>query len=181
MADGGEENPLELEHMMGYNGDLPNSVQLHPIDHSTMISFTGCLLIISKVDDPHQQEFLRGHNEAITCLAVSPTGNMLASGQASTTRVPNSEAMVIVWDFATRLPVYRLMELHDGIKFSRNSVRQLAFSPDEKMLAGCDDQPGTPKICVWYTATAQLAVSVKRSTEPTFLEWGDGAPLLRHE
>ena len=121
---------------MGFNGDCKGSVQFHPQDPMVMISYTGCLLVVSRVDDPHQQEFLRGHNEAITCLAISPTGNLIASGQTSTTRVPNSEATVIVWDYATRQPVYRLMELHDGIQFSRNRVQQLAFSPDEAFLAG---------------------------------------------
>ena len=72
---------------MGFNGDCKGSVQFHPQDPMVMISYTGCLLVVSRVDDPHQQEFLRGHNEAITCLAISPTGNLIATGQTSTTRV----------------------------------------------------------------------------------------------
>jgi hypothetical protein len=121
-------DPLELEHMMGFDGSCGGSVQYHPTDASVMISFTGCLIVISDVKDPHQQEFLRGHNEAITCMAISPSGALIASGQTSTTRVPNSEAMVIVLDYASRQPLYRLMELHDGIAFSRNRVRVLAFA-----------------------------------------------------
>ena len=155
------DDPLELEHMMGFNGDCKGSVQFHPIDGHIMISYTGCLLVISDVNDPHQQKFLRGHNEAITCLAISPSGNMIASGQTSSTRVPNSEAMVIVWDYPTQQPVYRLMELHDGIAFSRNRVVALAFSPDDMFLAGSDDQPGGGKLCVWHTNTGQLATITK--------------------
>ena len=56
------------------------SVQYHPTDASVMISFTGCLIVISDVKDPHQQEFLRGHNEAITCMAISPSGALIAFG-----------------------------------------------------------------------------------------------------
>ena len=139
-----------------------------------MISYTGCLLVISDVNDPHEQEFLRGHNEAISCLAISSSGAMIASGQTSTTRVPNSEAMVIVWDYRTRLPVYRLMELHVGIQFSRNSVQQLAFSPDDRFLAGSDDQPGGAKFCVWHTDTGQLATMSKvGQRELAFLTWGE--------
>lgn len=167
------EDPLVLEHMMGFNGHCKGSVQFHPVDKTVMISYTGCLLVIADVANPHEQEFLRGHNEAITCLAISPSGNLIASGQASTTRVPNSEATVIVWDYKLRQPHFRLMELHDGIQFSRNSVRQLAFSPDEQFLAGSDDQNGGAKFCVWHTATAQLA-AIKKTTEPlAFLAWGD--------
>lgn len=180
MAQPEEEDPLELEHMMGFNGDCKGSVQFHPRDPNVMISYTGCLLVVSRVDDPHQQEFLRGHNEAITCLAISPTGNLIASGQASTTRVPNSEATVIVWDYATRQPVYRLMELHDGIQFSRNRVQQLAFSPDEAFLAGSDDQPGGAKLCIWHTNTAQLATIKKTDQrELAFLAWGEVIPSKR--
>ena len=180
MADYGEppqynddpaDDPLALEHMMGYNGDCKGSVQFHPVDANVFVSYTGCLLVIADVSNPHEQEFLRGHNEAITCLAISPSGNLIASGQTSTTRVPNSEATVIVWDYKTRQPVFRLMELHDGIQFSRNSVMQLAFSPDEKFLAGSDDQASGPKMCIWSTATAQLAAIKKNSDPLAFLTW----------
>ena len=166
-------DPLALEHMLGHNGDCKGSVQFHPRDKNIMISYTGCLVVIADVTNPHEQEFLRGHNEAITCLAISPQGNLIASGQTSTTRVPNSEATVIVWDYATRQPVFRLMELHDGIQFSRNSVQQLAFSPDEKFLAGSDDQHNGPKMCVWHTGTAQLATMKKSSDPISFIAWGE--------
>ena len=102
MAD--DDNPLELEHMMGFAGDGNGSVQFHPTEPDIMVSYTGRNVIISNTKDPHQQEFLRGHNEVITALALSPMGNMIASGQQSSTRVPNSEAMVIVWDYKTRQP-----------------------------------------------------------------------------
>jgi len=175
-----ELDPLVLEHMMGFNGDGKGSVQFHPVDKTVMISYTGCLLVIADVTSPHEQEFLRGHNEAITCLAISPTGNLIATGQTSTTRVPNSEATVIVWDYATRQPVYRLMELHDGIQFSRNRVQQLAFSPDEAFLAGTDDQPGGAKLCIWHTNTAQLATIKKTDQrELAFLSWGEVIPSKR--
>jgi len=159
---------------MGFNGEQPGSVQFHPVHTDVMISYTSCLVVVSNVNDPHQQEFLRGHNEAITCLAISPSGNLIASGQASTTRVPNSEAMVIVWDFATRMPLFKMLELHDGIQFSRNVVKQLAFSPDDCFLAGSDDQPGGAKLCVWDTSTAQLALIQKtKERELAFITWGD--------
>ena len=128
-------DPLELEHMLGFNGENQGSVLFHPAQPDMMISYHGCLVLIANIKDPHQQEFLRGHSEEITAMAVSPSGAFIASGQVSSTRVPNSEAMVIVWDYMTRQPLYRLMELHDGIAFSRNRVRQLAFSPDDLYIS----------------------------------------------
>ena len=43
----------------------------------------------------------------------------------------------------------RLIELNDGIAFSRNCVTQLAFSADDRFLAGTDDQAGSTKLAVW--------------------------------
>ena len=67
MADYGEppqynddpaDDPLALEHMMGYNGDCKGSVQFHPVDANVFVSYTGCLLVIADVSNPHEQEFL---------------------------------------------------------------------------------------------------------------------------
>ena len=148
-----DNDPLVLEHMIGFNGDCKGSVQYHPRHPTIMVSYTGCLLVIADVTNPHEQEFLRGHNEAITCLAISPSGALIASGQTSTTRVPNSEATVIVWDFETRKPIFRLMELHDGIQFSRNSVQQLSFSPDEKFHTPDIERSPAPPY-TWLAAAA---------------------------
>lgn len=169
-----EDSPLELEHMLGFAEGGKGSVQFHPSDAHVMISFTGRLVLISSIRDAHEQEFLRGHNEEITCLAVSPMGTMIASGQLSTTRVPSSEAMVIVWDYKTRTPIYRLIELHDGTAFTRNRVTQLAFSPDELFLAGSEDNPKGAKLCVWQCQTGQLSSLAKIGQKGChFLAWGD--------
>jgi WD40 repeat protein len=98
----GAADPLELEHMIGFAASHDNAVQFHPKLPDTFVCYTGCLILIGCTTDPHQQEFLRGHDEEITCLAISPSGNLVASGQASKTRSPSSEAYVIVWDFGTR-------------------------------------------------------------------------------
>ena len=131
-----EENPLELEHMMGIAGDGKNSVQFHPTEPNVMVSYTGRHVIISNTKDPHQQEFLRGHNEEITMLALSPMGNMIASGQGSSTRVPNSEAMVIVWDYKTRMPGTLGMP-SQGLPPSLRLTRSLATSSQCTDLWSC--------------------------------------------
>jgi cilia- and flagella-associated protein 52 len=158
MADGqGTADPLELEHMIGYTGEGAQSIQYHPTERDTLVGYIGRLVLIANVHDKHQQEFLHGHNEEVTSLAVSPSGNLIASGQGSSRCVPNSEAMVIVWDWKTRQSIYRLIELNDGIAFSRNSVTHLAFSGDDRFLAGTDDQPGNTKLAVWDMESGQVA------------------------
>ena len=158
MADGqGTADPLELEHMIGYTGQGAQSIQYHPTERDTLVGYIGRLVLIANVHDKHQQEFLHGHNEEVTSLAISPSGNLIASGQGSSRCVPNSEAMVIVWDWKTRQSIYRLIELNDGIAFSRNSVTHLAFSSDDRFLSGTDDQPGNTKLAVWDMESGQVA------------------------
>ncbi|KAL1504617.1 hypothetical protein AB1Y20_008400 [Prymnesium parvum] len=174
MAEG---SPLELEHMMGFAAAGTGSVHFHPTEPDVMVSYTGRLVVLSNIHDAHQQEFLKGHNEEITCLALSPMGTMIASGQVSTTRVPRSEAMVLVWDYKTRMPLYRLVELNDGITFTRNKVTQLSFSPDELFLAGSDDNPRGAKLCVWQCQTGQLSALAKTGQKAcAFLAWGEVVP-----
>ena len=172
MADGqGTADPLELEHMIGYTGVGAQSIQYHPAERDTLVGYIGRLVLIANVHDKHQQEFLHGHNEEVTALAISPSGNLIASGQGSSRCVPNSEAMVIVWDWKTRQSIYRLIELNDGIAFSRNCVTHLAFSGDDRFLAGTDDQPGNTKLAVWDMESGQVANLAKRPPL-TFLIWG---------
>jgi len=172
MADGqGAADPLELEHMIGYTGVGAQSIQYHPAERDTLVGYIGRLVLIANVHDKHQQEFLHGHNEEVTALAISPSGNLIASGQGSSRCVPNSEAMVIVWDWKTRQSIYRLIELNDGIAFSRNCVTHLAFSGDDRFLAGTDDQPGNTKLAVWDMESGQVANLAKRPPL-TFLIWG---------
>ena len=166
-----EADPLELEHMIGYTGEGAQSMQFHPKEKDTLVGYIGRLVLIANVHDKHQQEFLHGHNEEVTSLCLSPSGNLIASGQGSSRCVPNSEAMVIVWDWKTRQSIYRLIDLNDGIAFSRNSVTQLAFSADDRFLAGSDDQPGATKLAVWDMESGQVANLTKRPLL-TFLVWG---------
>ena len=51
------QDPLELEHMIGFAAgqDDDSSVQFHPTEPATFVSYTGCLIIIGSVSDPHAQ------------------------------------------------------------------------------------------------------------------------------
>ena len=79
-----------------------------------------------------RQEFVSGHSNNVSCLACSPSGVYLASGQVTHM---GFKADVIVWLFADRA-LYCRLTLH------KVKVQAVAFSPNDKFLAtlgGQDD------------------------------------------
>ena len=69
---------LLLDHAMGYNGSTPKSTLLHP-NLKNYIYIAGSVIIIAELNDPDYQRFLRGHDEEVTCVALSNNGQLLAS------------------------------------------------------------------------------------------------------
>lgn len=92
---------LEMEHAIGYSGKVQFNHQNLQIAKSVLllpngyeyICIAGASLIITDIRDSHKQSFLQGHDDQITCLAVSNQGDLIASGQ----RGDNSD--VIIWDY----------------------------------------------------------------------------------
>ena len=78
----------------------------------------GASIIVGDLTDPHNQFFLRGHDDQITCIAISNNGALIASGQ----RGDNSD--ILIWDYETKKAIFRLSE-HD------NGVQCLEFSHDD--------------------------------------------------
>ena len=79
-------------------------------------------VVINNFSDPHNQCFLRGHKQLISCMDMSETGTLVASGEQGT------ESDVIVWDYETKELKYRFEEHLNGI----DAVR---FSKDEVSVA----------------------------------------------
>ena len=73
------EGIMELEHAMGYSGRIVRSVYIHPSGKEFACISGGCI-VISDMNDPHQQSFLREHDDQITCFAISHDGTLIASG-----------------------------------------------------------------------------------------------------
>ena len=114
---------LELEHMIGFSGASRAPLHVHP-NGSDVIYTQGGSVIIADLRDPHKQCFLRGHDNAVTCLALSSSGKYIVSGQVG------DNADVIVWDFATQAVKYRFQE-HD------HGVETVALSADEVPCCCC--------------------------------------------
>eukprot|EP01083_Nonionella_stella_P226586 804550_1 len=111
---------IELEHAIG-GGTSTHSLQLHP-NGKEFIAVSGACIVVSDLTDPHKQLFLRGHDDFITCVDISKSGKMIASGQIG----DNSD--IIIWNFEEKSILFRLAEHEFGIEC-------LSFSSDERFLA----------------------------------------------
>ena len=119
--------------------------------------------VVGDLNDPHQQEFLRGHDMEITGLAVAPSGQYLASGQLGTTHQKGYGAPVIVWDLPSRRPLLTLQGHTQGVDLLR-------FSPDERFLVACGRDC---LLHIWDVATGEVVLG-KRFPKPVALcVWGD--------
>jgi hypothetical protein len=61
---------VELDHSIGFSGNVVNSVFLHP-NTKDYVLIAGCSIVIGDLSDPHNQNFLTAHDDQITCLAIA--------------------------------------------------------------------------------------------------------------
>ncbi len=149
---------LELEHGMGYNGSIPNSLLLHPNLVEYVYIAGGCI-IIAEMNDPNQQTLLRGHDDEVTCIALSPNGKLLASGQKGT----NSD--IFVWDYHARKKMFTISE-HDY------AVTILKFSLDNKLLYSCGNLQDK-RIFIWDMSNGYIVSNYQLYPSPTnCVAWG---------
>ncbi|GBG63598.1 hypothetical protein CBR_g38664 [Chara braunii] len=103
--------------------------------------------------------FLRGHDEDVTCLAMSSNGDLIASGQNG------RNADVIVWSFAKRDLLFRMSE-HDF------GVVCVEFSHDDRLLCSIGP-PRSQKIIIWdMSSGCQVAHRTADGTPIAAMAWG---------
>lgn len=72
-----ENNCLELDHIIGYNGRYFKTAQFHPKNPDILVYCIGGLVVIEDVNDRHKQDFLRGHDMNVTAIAISSSGFLI--------------------------------------------------------------------------------------------------------
>ena len=84
----------------------------------------GSLASIENLSDPQSQRILRGHDNEVSAMAVTPSGKYIATGQMGTKNFKGSAAPVFLWEVASsrRLLVLRGLTVRVNI---------LAFSTGE--------------------------------------------------
>ncbi|KAK3267174.1 hypothetical protein CYMTET_24255 [Cymbomonas tetramitiformis] len=132
---------LPLEGVIGFGGNVKSGLLLHP-DGSTLIYPLGSTIVIREKGSPKSQEFLQGHSDKVSCLALSNSGRYLASGQIT---YMGFCADIIIWDLEERKLLYR-MSLH------KVKVQSLSFSYDDQYLASLGGQDDN-SLVVWDVET----------------------------
>jgi len=121
---------LELDTTIGFAGNVPGGLLTHP-DQKHLIYPLGNTIVIKNIKSC-KQEFLSGHTDNVSCVALSKSGKYVASGQSTHM---GFKAVVIIWEYHTK-SLYCSLNLH------KVKVEALAFSPNERYLAtlgGQDD------------------------------------------
>lgn len=159
---------LQPRACIGFSGSVAGGLQAKvDADGETFVCYPlGSMVVVSQASAG--MCFMKGHSQAVSCVAVSPDGKWLASGQSNERSV---EAPILVWDMdgACRTaraksgicvePVKRLMH-HLG------KIQAVAFSCDSQYLAsigGRDDN----KLVVWQLVTGRALCSVCAASENT--------------
>jgi len=130
---------LTLQSAIGFSGDVPHSLLLHPTD-KYIIYPLGSTVVIRSVADSSQQSFLQAHSQSVTCMAMSKDGTRLATGQIQHL---GYIADAIIWDISglERDDLSTPKLLHK-LQLHKVRVQALAFSTNAKYLSsigGCDD------------------------------------------
>ncbi|KAM4663854.1 cilia- and flagella-associated protein 52 [Discoglossus pictus] len=130
---------LELESIIGFNGYVSSGLISHP-DREHLIYPLGCTIIVQNINKG-KQEFLQGHTNNVSCVAVSRSGKYLASGQVT---YMGFKADIILWDYAKKEACAKLT-LH------KVKVEALAFSPNDLYLVSLGGQDDG-SVVLWNVA-----------------------------
>ncbi|XP_032419232.1 cilia- and flagella-associated protein 52 [Xiphophorus hellerii] len=144
--------PLELDALIGFNGQVPFGLKLHP-DRKHLIYPLGSIIVLKRIEDG-KLEFLDGHSNNVSCISVSKSGSYIASGQVN---FMGFQAPVIIWNYAERT-------IHVELRIHNTKVESVAFSPSEKYLVSLGGKDDC-RIFVWNVETKQLICRNKASAQ----------------
>jgi WD40 repeat protein len=118
--------PLSLVSAIGFSGKIQNGLLVDSI-RSLAYYPMGSSVVIWPFDKPNdgQKSFLTGHTYLIGAIALSDSGNYLATGE---TDVVGTKVQVIIWD-TVRLTNVGSHLLHHA------SVAAIGISPNDKYVA----------------------------------------------
>lgn len=164
---------LDLEAVIGFGGKVRDGLFYHPGGEYVLYPL-GMTLVVKRLCD-NKQEFLDGHTNVISSIALSHDGRYAASGQKTHA---GFKAEVIVWDLkvafagdddGTDGEAGARAKVHT-LRMHRVRVVDLAFSADDAYLASLGGNEDGNRIIVW-----EMSTGAPKREQPTrgatTLEW----------
>ncbi|KAG9389511.1 WD domain, G-beta repeat [Carpediemonas membranifera] len=154
--------PIELEHIIGLSGCTNTRLMaVNPAKPDEVVHSVGKKVVISQLNDAHDQVLLTGHTAPISVIRTSPSGQLFVTGQLSD---DYNRCYVIVWETDTREILFKIECHPDGVSDAQ-------FSSDEEFIATCGSQT---KLSVWSLETGRHVDTVPGAH--SFVAW---APVSR--
>jgi hypothetical protein len=121
-------------------GKVASGLYVHP-NKEQLVYPLGSSLILERIAGKKSQQFLIGDNNAVSCVAVSKSGRLVASGTSThqgyqvrlARRFSPRQAEIIVWEYKTLKEKFRF-------KLHKVKVQALSFSASEKYLVSMGGQ-----------------------------------------
>jgi WD40 repeat protein len=146
---------------------------------------SGCIVVIQNNSDGGSQRFFQEHDATVSCIAVSPCGRMVASGQSKSGPILVWDALVIgdnsdeavansnkwrpnIYHARYRPVSPRINDMHRAKTLSRinahgsSGVRCLDFSPDKVLLVSVG---GDHTIYISKWRSCEILAAARCSTE----------------
>lgn len=164
---------LDLESVIGFGGKVRDGLVYHPNGKHVLYPL-GMTLVVKRLADD-KQEFLDGHTNVISSVALSNSGKLAASGQMTHA---GFKAEVIIWDLDIAFAGDD--DGSDGevgaraktqvLRMHRVRVVDLAFSSDDMFLASLGGDEDSNRIIVWEVSCG--APKREQATKgATTIEW----------
>ncbi|XP_029977706.1 WD repeat-containing protein 90 isoform X2 [Sphaeramia orbicularis] len=145
----GEEG-MRLKAVIGYNGNGRGNM-VWSADKGLFAYSCGCIVVVEYLHTGSQKH-LRGHNEEVSCLAVTNDAQTVASAAGDNS---SDRCLICIWDVQSGA-------CRSTISHHRGAVQCLAFSRDDRYLLSVGDF-SEPEVALWSTKSFQLLSSVRVS------------------
>lgn len=153
---------MELEHIIGFNGEFSNTSIVHPTDPSIFFYAAGSLIIMESRIDAHEQQTLKFHDGTVNSLAISSDGLFLLSSQCGSRLRKDRPSSVAVWN----LQKMSLQGVFEGLS---GDVLACDISPDGRFIsAAAQDNI----LRIWDLHTGDVILTRKINSECSLLKWG---------
>ncbi|KAA0148337.1 hypothetical protein FNF29_06724 [Cafeteria roenbergensis] len=171
-----EEQPMNLEAVIGFNGRVPSGLIYHP-DGEHVIYPLGSTVVVKNLRK-NTQAFLQGHTDRVTCVAISRDGKRIASGQRTSM---GFRAPVMVWDFDSAVrnanTIDRTGELIHKLVLHKVMVRDVSFNCDGSFLASLGGEDDNT-IVIWDLAAGEAVCGSPAASHAVMtLRWLNTDPL----